>query len=107
MALNALSAAVWFVGLAIYKASVGTPDLAKHKEFLPTTGCAIGMVALFSFLPLDLRNQPLAKTGVAGQALVVIGDLFSEILLFHFQQSFGIFALHPRNEEPEEAANQV
>ena len=64
-------------------------------------------VALFQFLALDLRHEALAKSGVAGQALVVLGDLFAEVFLFHFEERFGILALDAGNEEAQETTNQI
>lgn len=64
-------------------------------------------ITLLQFLALNLRDEAFAERGVAGEALVVLGNAFAEVFLFRFQERLGIFALDAGNEEAEETTNQV
>ena len=47
----ALSAACWFVSVALYKGTVDAVTLTASPDFTTTAAVAIGVVALTSFVP--------------------------------------------------------
>jgi hypothetical protein len=66
-----------------------------------------GQIALFGLQFRDLRDEPLAETGVIGQSLVVLGDLFAEILFLYFKKSLWILPFHAADEQAKEASNEI
>jgi hypothetical protein len=77
---------------------------------LPALRCADVLArrsVFFAFQLAHLRHELFAQSGVRCQALVVARDVLAQVLLFHFQQSFGVLALQARNEQPEKTTNKV
>ena len=70
-------------------------------------GRLVAQILLLGFEALDLRHEPFAERRVAGKPLVVMGNLLAEIFFFHLHERFGILALHPRDEQAHETADDV
>lgn len=69
-----------------------------------------GLGAQLAFLglePFDLGDQPLTHSRMRRETLVVLGDLFAEILLLDFEQSLGIRLLESPHKETQKAAKKV
>src|SRR5262245_14025809 len=64
-------------------------------------------IALFTFQFLYLIDHALAQTCVRSEPLIIIRDLFAQILLFDFEESFGILFLQSADKKTEESADQI
>src|SRR5258708_40102985 len=61
-------------------------------------GCFRAEFPLLYFEFLDLGNEALAKAGMRGQTLIILSDLFAQILALDFEQSFRILFFQTANE---------
>jgi hypothetical protein len=101
----ALSAACWFVSVAVYRSTVDGPDPAAAPSYRATAVVAVGVTALTSFIPFPggyiagLAVWAVAAVGglglSAGRAAVLfsylaVGSFVTRLFVLGFMEMFGL-----------------